>query len=56
MPRKARKSLVGHPSGILFWSISLAGVFQQPSAIEALIVTQPVPPVRWRFGNCYGIS
>jgi hypothetical protein len=32
MSRKLKKSFVGHPSAILFWSTSLAGVFQQPQA------------------------
>ncbi len=33
MPRKLRKSFVGHPSAILFLPFSLAGVFQHPRDI-----------------------
>ena len=36
MPRKLRKSFVGHPSAILFLQISRAGVFQQPQALSQL--------------------
>lgn len=31
--KKPGKSFVEHPSAILLWSISLAGVFQHPQAI-----------------------
>jgi len=34
MPRKLRKSFVGHPSANLFLTISRAGVFQQPRLID----------------------
>ena len=37
MPRKPRKSFVGHPSVILFLLISRAGVFQQPRDITPTI-------------------
>lgn len=30
MPRKLKKSFVGHPSQIYFWTISRGGVFQHP--------------------------
>jgi hypothetical protein len=33
MPRKFRKSFVGHPGAILFLRISAEGVFQQPQTI-----------------------
>src|SRR5450755_2744873 len=33
MPRKLRKSFVGHPSAILFLLISRVGLFQHPQAI-----------------------
>jgi hypothetical protein len=36
MSRKLRKAFKGHPSAILFWRISRAGVFQQTQAIALI--------------------
>src|SRR2546427_4802462 len=42
MPRKPRKSFVGHPSVILFLLISRAGVFQQPRLLSTVTSELPV--------------